>query len=139
MLPSARSSTRRRRSASTARRRTSPAEPELSDIERKNIELIVAYENRVRGELSTKPVSTKLLDGLFLEDARKLRHEILQTEPAHQRPQGQALDHQRAEHHAEGDEEYEIPLREPCGKRKGGGERDRPPHPAPGYHSGVAG
>ncbi|HEX7177536.1 MAG TPA: YARHG domain-containing protein [Pyrinomonadaceae bacterium] len=52
-------------------------EPELSDIERKNIELIVGYENRIRGELSTKPVSTKLLDGLFLEDARKLRHEIL--------------------------------------------------------------
>lgn len=52
-------------------------EPELSDIEKKNIEAIVAYENRIREELSTKPVSAKLLEGMFLEDARKLRHEIL--------------------------------------------------------------
>ena len=51
-------------------------EPELSEIERKNIETIVAYENRLHEELSTKPVSTKLLEGMFLEDARKLRQEI---------------------------------------------------------------
>ena len=52
-------------------------EPELSEIERKNVELIVAYENRIHEELSTKPVSRQLLEGMFLEDARKLRHEIL--------------------------------------------------------------
>lgn len=52
------------------------SEPELSAVERKNIETIVAYENRVKAELSTKPVPKTLLEGLFLEDARKLRSEI---------------------------------------------------------------
>jgi hypothetical protein len=52
-------------------------EPELSDVEKKNVEAIVAYENRIHDELSTKAVPVKLLEGMFLEDARKLRHEIL--------------------------------------------------------------
>ena len=51
-------------------------EPKLSEIEKKNVETIVKYENRLREELSTKAVSKSLLDGLFLEDARKLRNEI---------------------------------------------------------------
>jgi hypothetical protein len=51
-------------------------EPQLSEIEKKNVETIVKYENRLREELSTKAVSQSLLDGLFLEDARKLRNEI---------------------------------------------------------------
>lgn len=49
---------------------------ELTPVERKNVETIVRYENRLKEELSTRPVSAKLLEGLFLEDARKLRHEI---------------------------------------------------------------
>ncbi|HYO63869.1 MAG TPA: YARHG domain-containing protein [Pyrinomonadaceae bacterium] len=48
----------------------------LSEVERRNVETIVAYENRLKEELSTRPVSTSLLEGLFLEDARKLRYEI---------------------------------------------------------------
>ncbi len=52
------------------------AEPELSPVERKNIETIVAYEKQVKEELSTKPLPKGLLEGLFLEDARKLRQEI---------------------------------------------------------------
>lgn len=52
------------------------SEPELSAVERKNIETIVAYENRLKAELSTKTVSKSLLEGLFLEDASKLRNEI---------------------------------------------------------------
>lgn len=51
-------------------------EVELSDVERKNVELIVSYENRLHEELSTKPVTQTLLEGMFLEDARKLRQEI---------------------------------------------------------------
>ena len=51
-------------------------EPELSEVERKNVETIVAYENRLHDELSAKPVPPKLLEGMFLEDARKLRNEI---------------------------------------------------------------
>lgn len=51
-------------------------EPELSATEKQNVETIVRYENRLHDELSAKPVSGKLLDGLFLEDARKLRYEI---------------------------------------------------------------
>ncbi len=52
------------------------SEPELSEIEKKNIETIVAYERRVKEGLSTTPVTNSLLEGMFLEDARKLRHEI---------------------------------------------------------------
>jgi hypothetical protein len=52
------------------------AEPELSETEKKNIETIVAYERRVKDSLSTTPVTNALLEGMFLEDARKLRHEI---------------------------------------------------------------
>ncbi|HEX5707394.1 MAG TPA: YARHG domain-containing protein [Pyrinomonadaceae bacterium] len=52
------------------------AEVELSEVERKNVELIVSYENRLHEELSTKPVTESLLEGMFLEDARKLRQEI---------------------------------------------------------------
>ena len=51
-------------------------EVELSEVERKNVELIVAHENRLHEELSTKAVTQKLLEGMFLEDARKLRQEI---------------------------------------------------------------
>lgn len=51
-------------------------EPELSATEKQNVETVVRYENRLHDELSTKAVNNKLLDGLFLEDARKLRHEI---------------------------------------------------------------
>jgi hypothetical protein len=48
----------------------------LSEIEKKNVETIVHYENALREELSTKVISPSLLEGLFLEDASKLRNEI---------------------------------------------------------------
>jgi hypothetical protein len=51
-------------------------EPELSDTEKKNIETIVAYERKVKDSLSTQPIPKGLLEGMFLEDARKLREEI---------------------------------------------------------------
>ena len=51
-------------------------EPELSEVEKKNVETIVKYENRLHEELSARPVSRALLEGMFLEDARKLRQEI---------------------------------------------------------------
>ena len=51
-------------------------EPELSQTEQKNIETIVAYERKIREGLSTTPVTDALLEGMFLEDARKLRNEI---------------------------------------------------------------
>jgi hypothetical protein len=51
-------------------------EPALSEIEKKNIATIVAYENRIHEELSAKPVSKDLLEGMFAEDASKLRNEI---------------------------------------------------------------
>lgn len=49
---------------------------ELTEIEKKNAETILRYENRLREELSTKPITNELLEGLFQEDARKLRNEI---------------------------------------------------------------
>jgi hypothetical protein len=51
-------------------------EPELSETDRKNVETIVAYERRLKDSLSTSPVTNALLEGMFLEDARKLRNEI---------------------------------------------------------------
>jgi hypothetical protein len=51
-------------------------EPELSQTELKNIETIVAYERKLKEGLSTTPVTNALLEGMFLEDARKLRNEI---------------------------------------------------------------
>ena len=49
---------------------------QLSAVEVKNIATIINYENKFHEELSTKPVTRSLLEGLFLEDARKLRNEI---------------------------------------------------------------
>jgi hypothetical protein len=51
-------------------------EPALSDTEKKNVDIIVAYENKLKESLSTQPVPQSLLEGMFLEDARKLRNEI---------------------------------------------------------------
>jgi hypothetical protein len=51
-------------------------EPALSQTEQKNIETIVAYERKLKESLSTTPVTEALLEGMFLEDARKLRNEI---------------------------------------------------------------
>jgi len=51
-------------------------EPELSETEQKNIQTIVAYENKIKESLSTTPVTEALFEGMFLEDARKLRNEI---------------------------------------------------------------
>jgi hypothetical protein len=56
--------------------REDSAEPELSDVDKKNVETIVAYERKVKESLSTQPIPKGLLEGMFLEDARKLRNEI---------------------------------------------------------------
>ena len=52
------------------------SEPALSQTEQKNIETIVAYERKVKDGLSGQPIPPGLLEGMFLEDARKLRQEI---------------------------------------------------------------
>lgn len=49
---------------------------EFSPIEKQNVETIVKVEKRLREELSTKAISRKILEGLFIEDAVKLRNEI---------------------------------------------------------------
>jgi hypothetical protein len=49
---------------------------ELSEIEKQNVEAILRVEKRLRDELMTKAISRKVLEGLFIEDARKLRNEI---------------------------------------------------------------
>ncbi len=51
-------------------------EPELSEVERRNVETIIAYERRLKDELSRRPLPKGVLEGMFLEDARKLREEI---------------------------------------------------------------
>lgn len=52
------------------------SEPSLSPIERKNVDIIIGYENRLHRELATKPVLPQMLKDLSPEDARKLRNEI---------------------------------------------------------------
>ncbi|HEX8921760.1 MAG TPA: YARHG domain-containing protein [Pyrinomonadaceae bacterium] len=49
---------------------------ELSEIEKLNVEAILRVEKRLREELSTKAIPRQVLEGLFIEDARKLRDEI---------------------------------------------------------------
>jgi len=49
---------------------------ELSGSDKTNVETIVSYENRIHQELSTKPITRSLLEGLFLEDASQMRQEI---------------------------------------------------------------
>ena len=56
--------------------REDSSEPELSETEKNNIATIVAYERKVKDGLSAKPIPAGLLEGMFLEDARKLRQEI---------------------------------------------------------------
>ena len=52
---------------------------ELSGNDKLNVETIVKYENKIHQELSTKPITRALLDGLFLEDASQMRQEILRA------------------------------------------------------------
>ena len=49
---------------------------ELSGNDKLNVETIVKYENRIHQELSSKPITQALLEGLFIEDASQMRHEI---------------------------------------------------------------
>ncbi|HLM57132.1 MAG TPA: YARHG domain-containing protein, partial [Pyrinomonadaceae bacterium] len=56
--------------------REDTTEPELTPVEKKNVETIVALERRIKDDLSAKPLPKGLLEGMFLEDARKLRQEI---------------------------------------------------------------
>jgi hypothetical protein len=49
---------------------------QVTGTDKQNIETIVAYEKKLHDQLSTKPISSALLHGLFIEDARKMRDEI---------------------------------------------------------------
>jgi hypothetical protein len=49
---------------------------ELTGPDKQNVETIVAYEKKIHDELSSRPVTRTLLDGLFVEDAVKMRQEI---------------------------------------------------------------
>ena len=48
----------------------------VSGTDKANVETIVKYETRIHQELGTKPITRALLEGLFLEDASQMRHEI---------------------------------------------------------------
>ena len=49
---------------------------EISGSDKTNIETIVKYENKLHDSISNKPITRALLQGLFLEDVRKMREEI---------------------------------------------------------------
>ena len=49
---------------------------EMSGPDKTNVETIVAHENKLHNQLSTKPITRALLQGLFIEDVRKMRDEI---------------------------------------------------------------
>lgn len=49
---------------------------QLSGNDKLNVETIVKYENKIHQELSTKPITQALLEGLFIEDASQMRQEI---------------------------------------------------------------
>lgn len=49
---------------------------ELSGPDKQNVETIVAYEKKIHDDLGRKPITRSLLEGLFVEDAVKMRQEI---------------------------------------------------------------
>ena len=49
---------------------------DVSGTDKTNVETIVAYENKLHNEISTAPIRQALLQGLFIEDVRKMRDEI---------------------------------------------------------------
>jgi hypothetical protein len=49
---------------------------QVTGSEKANVETIVAYEKQIHDNLSTKPVTRALLEGLFIEDASQMRQEI---------------------------------------------------------------
>jgi len=49
---------------------------ELTGPDKTNVETIVAYENKLHNSIGTKPIMRSLLQGLFVEDVRKMRDEI---------------------------------------------------------------
>jgi hypothetical protein len=49
---------------------------QLSGSDNTNVETIVAYETKIHDNLSTKPITRALLEGLFVEDASQMRQEI---------------------------------------------------------------
>ncbi|HEX8774647.1 MAG TPA: YARHG domain-containing protein [Pyrinomonadaceae bacterium] len=53
-----------------------PKTPELGPIEKQNVEAIVNYERKLHDQLTTRPITRRMLEGMFREDARKLRNEI---------------------------------------------------------------
>ncbi|HEX8142443.1 MAG TPA: YARHG domain-containing protein [Pyrinomonadaceae bacterium] len=53
-----------------------PKTPELSPIEKQNVEVIVKYERKLHDQLTTTPITRSMIEGMFREDARKLRNEI---------------------------------------------------------------
>ena len=52
------------------------ADEDLSGADKQNVETIVAYENKIHDELGRQPIARSLLEGLFIEDAVKMRQEI---------------------------------------------------------------
>lgn len=49
---------------------------DVSGSDKTNVETIVKYENNLHDSISKKPITRALLQGLFLEDVRKMRDEI---------------------------------------------------------------
>jgi len=49
---------------------------QLSGPDKQNVELIVAYENKLHDQISKRLITRALLNGLFIEDVRQMRDEI---------------------------------------------------------------
>jgi len=49
---------------------------DLTGPDKTNVEIIVAYENKLHNQITTQPITSALLQGLFLEDVRKMHDEI---------------------------------------------------------------
>ena len=49
---------------------------DITGTDKTNIETIVAVETKLHNSISTKPITRALLQGLFVEDVRKMRDEI---------------------------------------------------------------
>ncbi|HWN09592.1 MAG TPA: YARHG domain-containing protein [Pyrinomonadaceae bacterium] len=49
---------------------------DVSGSDKQNVDTIVGYENKIHDNLGRQPITRSLLEGLFIEDAVKMRNEI---------------------------------------------------------------
>src|SRR6185369_12060574 len=80
-----------------------------------------------------RPERGAIGDAAGLSGLARDRIVLIEFQRKDHRPQRQALDHERPQHHGKGRQQDEIAVRETLGQREGGRQRNDTAHPAPRY------